>query len=322
MEDISYLSNKNLRTIKKDYLGNEYKNNRFLNIHGNSGSKKLGDILKWKLSKNPKSLEKKREKYELKVLKDENLLDSNDDFILWLGHASFLIQINGKKIITDPCLTSPPFIKRLTELPIDIDKIKPDYVLVSHGHYDHLDKNTIKEFDNSFALIPLGMSEDIKSMNPTIKTEEAGWYQEYSINEDFKIYFLPSYHWYRRTAFDVDKVLWGSYIIKTKNKTIYFAGDTAYSSHFKDISELFDIDIAILPIGAYEPRYFMKNNHMNPDEALKAFKDLKAKEFIPMHFGTFDLSDEPLGEPEAILKDIGIDENINFLDIGDKLYLS
>lgn len=120
----------------------------------------------------------------------------------------------------------------------------------------------------------------------------------------------------------MDKVLWGSYLIKTKNKTIYFAGDTAYSSHFKDISELFDIDIAILPIGAYEPRYFMKNNHMNPEEALQAFKDLKAKEFIPMHFGTFDLSDEPLGEPEAILREIGKDENIIFLNIGDKLYLN
>jgi len=228
MEDILYLKNENLRTIKKDYLGNKYKNNRFLNIYGHSGSKKLGDILKWKLSRNPQSLEKKRDNYKLKVIKDENLLDSNDDFIVWLGHATFLIQIDGKKIITDPCLTSPPFIRRLTELPIDITKIKPDYILISHGHYDHLDKNSIKEFDNSSALIPLGMKKEINSMNSTIKTEEA----------------------------------------------------------------------------------------------LQAFKDLKAKEFIPMHFGTFDLSDEPLGEPEAILREIGKDENIIFLNIGDKLYLN
>ena len=195
-------------------------------------------------------------------------------------------------------------------------------MLISHGHFDHLDTNSIKKFNNSMALIPLNMSGIIKDLNPTITTQEAGWYQEYNINEIFQVFFMPSRHWHRRGAFDTNKVLWGSYVIKTKEKTIYFTGDSAYSKHFSDAALFFpSIDIALMPIGAYSPRKIMKNNHMNPEESLQAAKDLKAKLIIPMHFGTFDLSDEPLGEPEKIFRKIGKEENIRFLNIGEKLLL-
>ena len=320
IEGTEYKSNKALQTIKKDFKGNLYKDGTFQNLYEYSGSKGLWDVIKWKLSTNPQQEEKDKENYKLKVQKDDSIFKEKKDYIVWLGHASFLIQIDGKKILTDPCLTAPPLYERLVELPFKIEKIKPNYLLVSHGHYDHLEIDSIQSFDNAMALIPLNMSETINDLNPKIKTQEAGWYQQYDINETFQIFFMPSRHWHRRGAFDTDKVLWGSYIIKSKEKTIYFSGDSAYSKHFSDTAELFpSIDIALMPIGAYSPRKMMKANHMNPQDTLQASKDLKAKQIIPMHFGTFDLSDEPLGEPERVFRNIGKDENIRFLDVGEKM---
>jgi len=316
-EDIVYFRNNDLTTVKNDFLGNEMLNGEFINLK--SEDKSIFEILKWKFSSNPKREKKTNENYRLKVIKNPEVLNSKDDYICWLGHASFLIQIDGKKLVTDPCLTSPPFVTRHTDLPFEIRDINPNYLLVSHGHYDHLDSDTVRHFNNSIALIPLKMSSIINSMNQTIKTQEAGWFQKYDIDEKFKIYFLPSYHWHKRNLIDANKVLWGSYIIETQNKTIYFAGDTGYNSHFKEIGELFDIDIAILPIGAYAPRWFMKDSHMNPKDAIQAFSDLKAKELIPMHFGTFDISDEPMGEPEDMIREFGINKNLRLINIGEKI---
>jgi L-ascorbate metabolism protein UlaG (beta-lactamase superfamily) len=314
---MTYLKNHQLKTVKKNFTGNPYVDGTFQNLYGRSGVASLLDIIKWKLSKNPKKEIKESETYQLKVVKNSTLLEKKEDYICWLGHATFLIQIDGKKIITDPCLTAPPFIKRYTQLPIKIQKIKPDYLLISHGHYDHLDSDTIEQLDNTTALSPLNMTKLIKGMNSTITVQEAGWYQQYDISEKFEIFFLPAHHWHKRGIMDKDEILWGSFLIKTKNKTIYFAGDSGYSQHFKDIHEVFgEIDMAILPIGAYEPRWFMRTSHISPAEAITAHKDLHAKELIPMHFGTFDLSDEPLGEPEQLLREIGRKENIRFLTIG------
>jgi len=315
-----YLRNDKLKTIKHNFKGNIINNGAFENLYNRSKHGAFFDVLKWKFSKNPQKDIKKNENYKLNVVKNEDISNITDDFIYWLGHASFLIQIDGKRILTDPCLTAPPFIKRLTELPTEIEKLKPDYLLISHAHYDHLDLKTIEKFDKCTALVPLKMAHIIKNRNITI--QEAGWYQQYNINESFEITFLPAHHWHKRSINDYNEVLWGSFIIKTKNKTIYFAGDTGYSNHFKDIQLIFNkIDIALMPIGAYSPRWFMKSSHIDPHEALKASKDLNANKIIPMHFGTFDLSDEPLGEPEKIFKEIGKNDNVHFLDIGEKLII-
>jgi len=317
-----YLKNKKLKTINNNFEGNIFQNGAFENLYGKSGNTTFLDLLKWKLTANPQKDIKEKEDYSLKVIKNKKALNTSDDFIYWLGHASFLIQLDGKRILTDPCLTAPPLIKRLTELPIKIEKLKPDYLLISHGHYDHLDLETIEKFDKCIALVPLKMGQMIKDKNKNITTQEAGWYQQYDIDEKFEITFLPAHHWHKRGIKDYNEILWGSFVVKTKNKTIYFAGDTGYSNHFKDIQQIFKkIDIAIMPIGAYSPRWFMKSSHMNPQEALKASKELKANRIIPMHFGTFDLSDEPLGEPEKIFREIGKNDNIHFLDIGEKLII-
>jgi len=317
-----YIQNKNLKTIKKDFKGNLFVNNRFLNLYGKSGGGNFLDLLKWKLGSIASKKLKKNDEYKLNVIKNKSILNEKKDYIYWLGHASFLIQINGKKILTDPCLTSPPFIKRKTKLPIDIKDIKPDYILISHGHYDHLDLKTLEQFSSAIALIPLNMAKIINKTNKSIICQEASWYQKYDINENFEISFLPSHHWHRRGIKDHDKLLWGSFLIKSNNKTIYFAGDTAYSQHFKDIQKVVkNIDISLMPIGAYEPRWFMKSSHINPSEAIQASNDLNAKLIIPMHFGTFDLSDESLGDPIKTFKKVSLKQNVKILDIGEKLLL-
>ncbi len=317
-----YLTNTKLKIIKKDFKGNRFRNGVFENPYGQSGNATFLDLLKWKLTPNPQKDLKEHEKYALRVIKNEETLNTKEDFIYWLGHASFVIQLDGKRIVTDPCLSTPPFIKRLTELPIDIEDIKPDYLLISHGHYDHLDLETIEKFDQCIALVPLKMGQMIENRNKKIRTQEAGWYQQYDIDEIFKITFVPAYHWHKRGINDYNEILWGSFMIQTKNKTIYFAGDTGYSEHFKEIHQIFKkVDIAIMPIGAYSPEWLMKSSHINPKEALQAARELHAGKMIPMHFGTFDLSDEPLGEPERILREIGKNEDAHFLAIGEKLVI-
>lgn len=311
--------NPELSTILKGFDGNSVKGGSFQNLYGQAGGKSLWRVIKWRFSQNPQKEEKQQEKYSLPVYTDAFPLREKDDFILWLGHASYLIQTGGRRILTDPCLTSPPFVDRLTKLPIPVRELKPDYLLISHGHYDHLDSDSLKHFGGATALIPLNMSGLIKDIQPEISCREAGWYQQYDLAEDFQVVFLPAHHWHRRGMLDYNKVLWGSYLIKTPNSTIYFGGDSGYSRHFQDIGELLGpIDLAILPIGAYSPQWFMKSSHITPEEALRAAEDLQARTLIPMHYGTFDLSDEPLGEPENRLKSISKKEKVRFLDIGRK----
>jgi L-ascorbate metabolism protein UlaG (beta-lactamase superfamily) len=120
-------------------------------------------------------------------------------------------------------------------------------------------------------------------MNKFIDVQEAGWYQQFQLDTSFKVYFLPAKHWYLRAPWDRNKILWGSFLIEYKNKKFYFSGDSAYDTHFKTIGQLFgDIDYCFMPIGAYKPSYIMQSNHMNPEEAVRAYIDLKGKHFIPM----------------------------------------
>lgn len=301
-----YVNNPSLPKIIPEYQGNLHRDGAFVDPD-NDLKLSFFKVLSWRFSSKPQAEEKRNDPFKLNVSPAAGVFDMKDDMIVWLGHASFLIRINGKTILIDPVFDSVPFVKRISEAPVKPSDIrKCDYLLISHGHYDHLDKDTIAgaDFKGTRALVPLKMGGELEKMNSALEIEEAGWYQKYSTNDGLEIYLLPARHWSRRAFGDTNEILWGSFIIKSGKKTIYFAGDSAYGAHYAKIAALFpDIDIALMPIGAYKPDYIMKTNHMTPQEAALASNDLKAKMFIPMHYGTFDLSDEPPGEPIRLIKE-------------------
>ena len=252
-------------------------------------------------------------------------LERVDDFFVWLGHATFYIQLDGVKILTDPVFGDIPLTPRLAKFPIDGRVLKPDIILISHGHYDHLDMKSLALLDiyakQTKIVMPLQLSSYFKK---PINATELDWYERY---EDLGICIesVPASHWHRRGVFDFNKALWCSFVIKSKNRTLFFAGDTAMDAHFEEIAQKVDsIDIALMPIGAYEPVEIMGDNHMNPEEALKATEILDVKHMVPYHYGTFKLSAEPIGEPygwmKKLAKDTGVD--ISILDVGEVLIIS
>lgn len=262
----------------------------------------MSKIVKWQVGTWLNLLfPKSKTDYQLKVIpltsKD---FERDDDFIVWLGHATFYIQVGGVRIITDPVLGSVPATKRYVNPPIATEALDVDIALVSHGHYDHFSLDSIKKLNllkkRRSIVMPLNLGDYLPKGH---NVKELDWYEKFEYNSEVTITALPASHWHRRGAFDFNKALWCSYLIQYKNKTIYFAGDTAFDGHFKEIQEhVQNLDIALMPIGAYEPREIMKTNHMNPDEAMQATETLEAKTMIPYHYGTFKLSDEPVGEPE------------------------
>ena len=305
VQKIQFLKNEELKTIKPGFKGTPLKGGKFT---GTFESRKKGLITKsadvLRFLKNSAKREKQIEQTTLPIIKDKSFLDKKEDFIIWLGHASFLIQLNGKKILTDPCFSSPPFVKRDIPAPMHIKELGDiDYLLISHGHHDHLDLKTIKAAKNSIkeALLPLKMGRLIKRANHHLKIQEAGWYQQYK-TEGVDIIFLPAHHWHRRTPFDTNKILWGSFIIKDKRRCIYFAGDSGYNIHFKEIGEMFaPIDYALMPIN---PPFIIGGSHMNHDETIKAIRELDSKIVIPMHYGAFKFTRETSSELILWFKDL------------------
>lgn len=272
-------------------------------------------VFKWKIQRNKFAEEKKIiDDLATEVVCDTSFISDQSDVIVWLGHASFFIRVNGVNILTDPVFNSPSiFIKRKVKMPFEISMLpKIDYILLSHDHRDHLDKKSLnlilRKSDTTKVLTGLRMgnwlNKNLKA--DKYKIEEAGWYQQYTTDTSkVKIYFLPARHWSKRGLFDTNHRLWGSFIIQTSNRTIYFSGDSGYGNHFKDVGSLFNqIDISIMGIGAYEPEWFMSPNHISPKDALRAASEMGAKALIPMHYGTFDMSDEPLFEPINSLIDL------------------
>lgn len=309
---VNYLKNKYLSVIKDGYQGNPIIDGKFLNYEAGQDKgvfniKNFIKGIKWMLSRNSNREEEHNENARVSVIKNNKLFDFKKDMIVWLGHSTFIIRLEGRTILTDPCLTKPIFVKRYVDIPCSLKDLRNiDYLIISHAHYDHLDVKTIEHItgNNLVALLPLKMGKLIKSINEKVRYQEAGWFQEYNLSDkQFRIFYLPAQHFSSRTLWDYNKILWGSFIIQSNRKTIFFAGDTAYSDHFKEISKLFPkIDICILPVGAYMPNHIMKPYHTSPQEAVQAYNDLHGKVFIPMHYGTFDLSDEPIGEPARLLK--------------------
>ncbi len=268
------------------------------------------DFLKWRFSTNRWAEEKKHEApFEVEKTDIKALEKTGRDYIVWLGHSTVLIKAAGKRILTDPVFWDVNFlIKRKTPLPIDPENLpRIDYVLISHSHYDHMDTKSLvflkEHFDPYFITGP-GYGDYFRSIGSK-KNVALNWTESYSAN-GLKITSLPVQHWSKRGLFDTNKMLWCSFMIESDGKTprrYYWAGDSGYFRGFKEIGDKWGpFDVAMLPVGSYEPRWFMKTNHMNPAEAVAAAVDLRAKVTIPIHRATFDLTDEPLHQPVELLE--------------------
>jgi L-ascorbate metabolism protein UlaG (beta-lactamase superfamily) len=323
-----FVKNPNLKTIRPDFPGNRMRNGRFEEPYMSDVANTPWPLIRWGLTPNPKAKAKHEDTYKLPVQFVTQLPPADRDYLIWLGHASFLLHVQGYTLLTDPCLTAPPFMKRLAPVPLDIRSVPVDFLVVSHGHYDHLDAKTLAQLsgNSTAALVPLNLGSLITGANPRIAVQEAGWYQQYQTPEKLKIILLPAKHWNRRSLTDFNKTLWGSFVIRWKDKALYFAGDTGYDAHFAEIAKWAGpIDYALLPIGAYDPPFIMQPSHLNPAEALRAFKDLGAKTMIPMHYGTFDLSDEPVGEPVRWLRtavaEQKLENAVKIPAVGEVVYL-
>jgi len=281
------------------------------------GSPKRDENIKWSFKTFNK--EKKKLKIEFPsnhVVEREKVLENlekykNDNYIAWIGHATFLIKLGNTTIITDPLFSknSGPLIfgpKRYVESAIKLNEIpKTDLFLLTHNHYDHLDYSTIRNFPHkkSKVLVPLKLSKYF-TRNGFKDVNELDWYDEIKVN-DLKVTFLPAVHWSKRTLTDTNKTLWGNFLIEYKDKKVLFACDTGYGNIYKELGEKYGpIDLTFINIGAYDFRPMFEKSvyHTNPEEALNIAQDLKSKKVIGMHWGTVVLSLEPIMEPPIRFK--------------------
>lgn len=239
-------------------------------------------------------------------------LASGDFTVTFVNHGTFLIQLEGLNILTDPVWserTSPiSWIgpKRVRAPGIDFDQLPHiDLVLISHNHYDHFDLPTLKRLNRKFSpkvVVPIG-DRALASAAGCKDIVEMDWWETLEIKPGTTVAFAPAQHQANRGVFDRQHSLWGSYMVTAGERRIYFGGDSGYSAHFSEIRKrLGPPDVALIGIGAYEPNWFMKVIHMNPAEAVVAHRDLGARQSIGMHFGTFQLSGEAIDQPQADLK--------------------
>src|SRR5690606_39243230 len=222
--------------------------------------------------------------------------------VTFVNHATFLIQFSDLNIFIDPVRSkrASPFSwlgpKRVREPGVKFEELPHiDVIIISHNHYDHFDKKTLKKLNKQFSpkiIVPIGnkaLAESIGFKN----VQELDWWESVAFNSNTKIVFTPAQHSAGRGLFDRDRTLWGSYFIQNGNQSVYYGGDSGYATHFSEIKKrLGSPDIALLGIGSYAPQWFMQAIHMNPAEGVTAHKDLEAKVSIAMHTGTFQLASE------------------------------
>ena len=230
---------------------------------------------------------------------DRALVAGKDAQLTWIGHASFLLTLGGQRILIDPVLSKRlgP-ISRLAPPGIALPELPPiDVVLLTHNHRDHLDPWTLERLPGTPTyVVPLGNGHIVEKLGAK-EVLELDWWQSAAL-PNLEVTLVPSRHWSMRFPWDRNDALWGGFVIKGPEGTAYHSGDTAFFEGFKEIGERCGpIDWAMVPIGAYEPRWFMKAQHVCPEEAMEAAKMLGAKKVVAMHWGTFKLTDEPLAEP-------------------------
>jgi L-ascorbate metabolism protein UlaG (beta-lactamase superfamily) len=282
---------------------------RFVNEDG-SGPSGLGQVLRWAVldrlagrrRASPAHASVRRVEPDLARLAEPPPLGAPAR-VTWLGHASFLVQLDGISLLVDPALMPGGIfggIRRNVPPGVPLEGLPAIQTsLVTHSHYDHLDLPTLRRV-GAPVIAGLGLERFLRGRG--LLATELGWWRSARTGE-VNITFVPAHHWSRRGVRDVNATLWGGFVIQGSSATIYHAGDSASFAGFAEIGRRFPgIDAALLPIGAYDPAWFMERQHMNPEQALRAFLDLGARTLVAMHWGTFKLTDEPLDEPPQRLE--------------------
>jgi L-ascorbate metabolism protein UlaG (beta-lactamase superfamily) len=299
---------------------------------GRFGERSLWQVLKWALTRKKQPWPKWVD--DPPQPPPPTRRTGDDVALTFVNHSTFLLQLGGVNVLTDPIWSeraSPvqwAGPRRVRRPGVAFERLPPiDLILLSHTHYDHLDLPTLRRLHERDApLIVTGLgNRRVLHRRGIPRAEELDWWQSHHFRETIRITMTPALHYTRRTLFDHNTSLWGGFWIEFAGRKLYFAADTAYGEHFKEIRErLGPPDVALLPIGAFEPRWFMGPAHVNPEEAVQAHLDVGAALSVAMHFGTFQLTDEPIDEPVRTLRENlakrGIDEQrFRVLGFGETL---
>ena len=285
---------------------------RFFNPAGPIG-KGLGDVLSWVIQRDqaewPDAVP-----LPAGTAKPPERVTGDELRVTFVGHATVLIQVAGVNILTDPIWSERAFMvqwtgpKRVTPPGIAFEDLPPiDLVLVSHNHYDHMDLPTLarlREAHDPLVVTPLGNDAVLLDGDARLRVRTLDWWQGHDLRDGVRVHVVPVYHWSRRRTFDRNKALWGGFLVETPAGRIYVAGDTGLwdGAFFAQARERFgEIRLAVLPVGAYEPRWFMKDQHVNPAEAVRIHQLLGARNTVGVHLRTFQLTDEAIDTPDAEL---------------------
>ncbi len=288
--------------------------NGFINTDPDFAEAGFTEMAPWIINKLPEVFSS-GEKVEIpREYNDGSFLKENKPYTAtWIGHSTVLIQMEGQTILTDPVWSNRvgPFkwagTARVSEPGFSLEKLPPiDIILISHNHYDHLDEFSVEEIVNRNPnvkfFVPLRVRDWFEERGIR-NVEELDWWEGTTVN-DLKIVCTPAQHFSGRWINDRNQSLWCSWTILGKKK-LFFAGDSGYCSHFKNIGKRFGpFDLTLIPIGAYEPRKLMRPVHMNPEEAVQTSIDVRGKKMLGIHWGTFVLTDEPMDDPPKKLSEV------------------
>ena len=284
---------------------------RFI-LGGHRGEGSFRDLLKWQMEGN-RARWPRRVK-NLSFPPPPERVAGTELKATWIGHSTVLLQTQGLNILTDPFLStraSPvPFAgpRRVRPAALDAETLPPiDLILLSHNHYDHMDLPALRRLARRHAahvVTPTGNARWVRRASSSFGIDELGWGEQVE-HKRLRIHLTPALHWSKRGLWDANTALWGAFVVEAAGGPIYFAADTGFGtgSTFEAIRAQFGPPrLSLLPIGAYEPRWFMHPQHMNPDEAVKAHQLLGSRASLAIHHGTIQLTDEAIDAPVEALK--------------------
>ena len=305
----------------------------FVNSDGTLAGKPPSMLLRWMVERTRDGLPKPPATFvngytgfeprrpDLALLRDNRTRNT----ATWIGHATVLVQTAGLNILTDPQFSERAFAvqwagpKRRVPVPVTLAELpRIDLVLISHSHYDHLDRDSVLALarqpgGSPLFMVPLGLERWMREQGIE-RVQALDWWDAHpapaapGLPADgaagVEVHCVPAHHWSARTPFDRNRTLWSGWVVRAPGFSFYFAGDTGYSGDFARIGERFGgFDLAAIPVGAYEPRWFMSAQHVDPAEAVRIHRDVRARRSIGIHWGTFELTDEPLDAPIGALAD-------------------